>query len=67
MGPRECEHLPDNSCGFTDVLVHDCGGDDFEEGGVYVGGEGTREEGLPGTWGTVEEDTGGRLHTDSAE
>mmetsp|Transcript_17496 Transcript_17496/g.36905 ORF Transcript_17496/g.36905 Transcript_17496/m.36905 type:complete len:247 (+) Transcript_17496:638-1378(+) len=57
----EAEHFADDAGGFANVFVDDGGGDDLEEGGLDVGGEGAGEKGFAGARWAVEEDSFGCL------
>ena len=67
MLARIAEHLAHNTRGLANVLVDDRARDDLEEVRVDRRGDRAREEGLAGSWGSVEEDTLWWLDADAEE
>lgn len=61
------EHLPDQPRTFSDVLVHNGRGDDFEEVGVERGSHGSCQQRLARSRWSVEQHSLGRLDADPEE
>ena len=59
------KHLPNDASRLTNVLVYDGRGDHFDEIGLEGGCDSPGEEGLAGTWGTIQEDALGWLDADT--
>lgn len=67
MLARIAEHLAHYARRFADVLVDDGGRDNLEEVGLESCGDGTGEQRLSGSGGTIEQNTFGGLDADALE
>ena len=53
--PGIVEHLPDQPGRLSNVLVHDCARDDFEEVCIELAGHCSRQQGLSCSWRPVQQ------------